>query len=163
MVFALCGVPLLALITSCAVEVFVRLKFAGALAPVAVAVTVYDPADAFAVNVGEVAMPLEFVVACAVVEPPVKVPLAPDEGAVNVTVTPLVGIPPVVTVATRGRANAVFTFALCGVPLVAEIVSELPPVEPGIPDRDPCCCKDPEKTVVNVRSSFSQRSCPPLA
>jgi len=108
-------------------------------------------------------MPLEFVVACAVVEPPAKVPLAPEEGAVNVTVTPLVGMPPVVTVATRGRANAVFTFALCGVPLVAEIVSEEPLVDPGIPERDPCCCMLPKKTVVKVGSSFIQRSCPPLA
>jgi hypothetical protein len=68
-------------------------------------------------------MPLELVVAVAVLLPPAKVPLAPLAGAVKVTTTPLVGDPPVVTVATRGAANAVLTTALCGVPLVAVIVS----------------------------------------
>jgi hypothetical protein len=68
-------------------------------------------------------MPLELVVAVAVWLPPVKVPLAPVVGAVKVTTTPLVGDPPVVTVATRGTANAVLTTALCGVPLVAVMVS----------------------------------------
>jgi hypothetical protein len=68
-------------------------------------------------------MPLAFVVAIAVWLPPAKVPLAPDAGAVKVTTTPLVGDPPVVTVATRGAAKAVLTTALCGVPLVAAMVS----------------------------------------
>jgi hypothetical protein len=77
------------------------------------------PAVEFAVNTGEVATPLELVV--AVFTPPAKLPLAPDEGAVNVTVTPLAGDPFVVTVATSGAANAVPTVALCGVPLVAAI------------------------------------------
>jgi hypothetical protein len=63
------------------------------------------------------------VVAIAVLLPPVNVPLAPDDGAVKVTITPLVGDPPVVTVATRGAAKAVLTTALCGVPLVAVMVS----------------------------------------
>jgi hypothetical protein len=63
------------------------------------------------------------VVAIAVWLPPVNVPLAPDDGAVKVTTTPLVGDPPVVTVATRGAAKAVLTTALCGVPLVAAMVS----------------------------------------
>jgi hypothetical protein len=73
-------------------------------------------------------MPLAFVVAVAVVLPPANVPLAPVTGAVKVTATPLVGDPPVVTVATRGAANAVLTIALCGVPLVAVIVSTAAPV-----------------------------------
>jgi hypothetical protein len=55
--------------------------------------------------------------------PPANVPLAPEAGAVKVTTTPLVGDPPVVTVATRGAAKAVLTSALCGVPLVAVMVS----------------------------------------
>jgi hypothetical protein len=71
------------------------------------------------VNTAEVATPLAFVV--AVFTPPAKVPLAPVAGAVNVTTTPLVGDPPVVTVATSGAANAALTAALCGVPLVAVI------------------------------------------
>ena len=50
-------------------------------------------------------------------------PLAPVAGAVKVTSTPLAGDEPVITVATNGAANAVLTAALCGVPLVAVIVS----------------------------------------
>jgi hypothetical protein len=42
---------------------------------------------------------------------------------VNVTATPAVGDPPVVTVATSGFANAVLTVALCPVPLVAPIAT----------------------------------------
>jgi hypothetical protein len=71
------------------------------------------------VNTADVATPLELVV--AVFTPPAKVPLAPDVGGAKVTVTPLAGVPPVVTVATRGAANAAPTTALCGVPLVALI------------------------------------------
>jgi len=74
------------------------------------------PGVVFAVNVGAVATPLESVV--AVFTPPVNVPLAPDDGAINVTVAPLVGVPPVVTVATNGAANATPTAALCPDPLV---------------------------------------------
>ena len=75
-------------------------------------------------KVGDVATPLPLVVACAVVDPPVKVPLAPFDGAVKVTSTPLVGFPLVVTVALRGKAKAVLTVALCGVPPVAVITSD---------------------------------------
>jgi hypothetical protein len=70
-----------------------------------------------AVNTGAVATPLEFVV--AVFTPPAKVPLAPDAGAENVTVTPLVGVPFVVTVAASCVVNAAPTAALCGVPTLA--------------------------------------------
>ena len=54
-----------------------------------------------------------------------KVPLAPVDGAVNVTETPLTGFPlPSVTVATRGLPNAMpTTAALCPLPLVAVIVA----------------------------------------
>ena len=57
----------------------------------------------------------------AVFAPPAKVPLAPDDGAAKVTVAPAVGTPPVVTVATRGAANAVPAVAVWPDPLVAEI------------------------------------------
>ncbi|MGA8984481.1 MAG: hypothetical protein WB470_17520, partial [Candidatus Acidiferrales bacterium] len=88
----------------------------------AVAVTVYGPpAVAFAVNTADVATPLAFVV--AVFAPPANVPLAPVAGGVNVTTTPLTQAPPFITVATSGAANAVLTVAVCGVPLVAAIVS----------------------------------------
>jgi hypothetical protein len=59
----------------------------------------------------------------AVFKPPAKVPVAPVVGAVKVTVTPVVGDPPVVTVATSGAANATPTAALCGVPLVTAMDS----------------------------------------
>jgi hypothetical protein len=52
-----------------------------------------------------------------------KVPAAPEAGAVNVTATLLIGVPPFVTVATNGAANAVPIVAFCGVPLVAAMVS----------------------------------------
>ena len=41
--------------------------------------------------------------------------LAPDDGAVNVTVAPLTGLPPLSTVTARSVANAVPTVAVCGV------------------------------------------------
>ena len=74
-------------------------------------------------KVGAVALPLVSVVAVAVVNPPVNVPPAPELGAVNVTTTPLVPDPLVVTVATSGEAKAVLIVALWGVPLVAVITS----------------------------------------
>ena len=77
--------------------VFVRLNVAIPV-PGAVAVTLYDPGIPFAVNTAAVANPLVFVV--AVFTPPVNVPLAPEPGAVNVTTTPLTGLPkPSVTLA----------------------------------------------------------------
>jgi hypothetical protein len=60
--------------------------------PETVAITVYDPAVVFAVNAGEVATPLELVVAVAVFVAPANVPLAPVAGAANVTAAPLTGL-----------------------------------------------------------------------
>jgi hypothetical protein len=73
------------------------------------------------VNTAEVATPLASVV--AVFTPPANVPLAPVAGAAKVTTAPLTGVPPFVTVATSGAANAAPTVAVCGVPPVAAIVS----------------------------------------
>ena len=57
--------------------------------------------------------------------PPGKVALAPLAGAVNVTVTPLTGLPAVfVTVATRGIKD-VLTVVLCPEPLVAVTISKV--------------------------------------
>ena len=125
---ALCGVPLVGEIVSVAAVVLVRLKLAGVDTPATEAVTVYVPVVPLAVNTGDVATPLELVVAVAVLLPPAKVPLAPVAGAVKVTTTPLVGDPLVATVAANGDVNAVLTAALCGVPLVAVIVSITAPV-----------------------------------
>ena len=47
-----------------------------------------------------------------------NVPLAPDAGAVNVTVTPLNGVPFCVTTADRGVENALPTSTACGDPFV---------------------------------------------
>jgi hypothetical protein len=75
---------------------------------------------AFAVKVGDVATPDELVI--AVFTPPANVPLAPEAGALNVTVTFASGLLLASrTVATRGEENAVLIAALCGVPLVAVI------------------------------------------
>ena len=66
-------------------------------------------------------MPLALVVSVSVT-PGVVVanrPLAPDDGAVKVTVTPLAGDPLVVTFATSGLVNAIPTIALCPPPLTA--------------------------------------------
>jgi len=52
-------------------------------------------------------------------------PLAPEAGAVNVTVTPLTGDPPAITVAVSGVAKAVSSAVLCGVPPVAVTVSTI--------------------------------------
>ena len=81
-----------------------------------------------AVRVGAVATPLLLVVAVAVNEP-LKLALAPEPGAVNVTVTPLTGLFDASrTVACRAVANAVLIAVLCGVPAVALTVAAIPAV-----------------------------------
>lgn len=76
----------------------------------------------FAVNVDEVATPLEFDASVSVVLPFAKVPLAPDEGAVNVTEAPLTGLFLLSsTVAENGLGNAVPTLALCPDPVAPPI------------------------------------------
>jgi hypothetical protein len=80
------------------------------------------------VKAGAVAIPLEFVIAVAVAEP-LKVPLAPLPGAVNVTVTPLTAFPPEsFTVACRAVAKAVPSVAFCGVPALAVMLAAAPVV-----------------------------------
>jgi hypothetical protein len=79
------------------------------------------PVVALAVNTGEAATPRLSVVAVAVFAPPVNVPPAPDIGAVNVTIAPLVGDPPVVTNASRRAVNAAPAAVLCPDPLSTAI------------------------------------------
>jgi hypothetical protein len=63
------------------------------------------------------------VVAVAVDEPP-NVPLAPLLGAVNVTVTPLTGLPPPsFTVACSAVPNVLPTAALWGAPALATMLA----------------------------------------
>ena len=78
-------------------------------------------------NAVAVATPELLVVAVTVEAPPAKVPLAPEPGAVNVTVTlgtvfPLLSF----TVADSAVAKAWATVALCGVPAVAVIDAAAP-------------------------------------
>jgi hypothetical protein len=102
-------------VTDTGAAVFARLKLAGVDAPETAAVTAYSPIVALAVNTGEAATPRSSVI--AVFTPPANVPLAPDAGAVNVTTAPLIGEPPVVTVASRRAENAAPTNVLCPDPL----------------------------------------------
>jgi hypothetical protein len=124
---ALCGVPAVAVMLAGGLATLVSEKLAGVATPVAVAVTLYGPpAVPLAVKTAEVATPLAFVT--AVFTPPAKVPLAPLAGAVNVTVTPLIGLfEASFTVACSCVAKAVLTAALCGVPPVAVIVGPATP------------------------------------
>jgi hypothetical protein len=75
----------------------------------------------FAVNVGAVATPLALVATAAVVPPPVNVPLAPVDGAANVTFTPEMTLPLLSFTVTCMGAKAVFTATLCDAPPVATI------------------------------------------
>ena len=81
-------------------------------------------------NAGAEAEPLESVVAEAVAEAvDANVPLAPEEGAVNVTVAPSTGFESLSrTVATKGDPNAAPTVAVCPDPLTALIVVTGPAV-----------------------------------
>src|SRR5208282_1100087 len=63
---AYCEDPLLASTAPAAPTVFVREKLAPVVTPDTVATTVYVPMAVAAVNAGEVATPLEFVVAVAI-------------------------------------------------------------------------------------------------
>ena len=83
---------------------------------------------ALAVKVGAVATPELLVVAVVVLVPvPVKVPLAPEAGAVKVTVAFATGLLLAsTTFACKAVVKAVETVALCGVPAVAEMVAAAP-------------------------------------
>lgn len=87
--------PFCAFTTKTGEAVFARVKLTDTDCPetVAVAVTAYCPATEFAVNADEVAMPFAPVTSVSVVMPLANVPLAPEDGAVKVTVTPLTGDP----------------------------------------------------------------------
>jgi hypothetical protein len=82
------------------------------------------------VNVDEVATPLEFVVSVSVaMEFEAKAPLAPDDGAVNVTDAPLTGYwLASTTIATNGAPKAVLIVASCRDPLVDVIDAAGPDV-----------------------------------
>ena len=127
LICALCPEPCVAVIAPGAPTVLVKPKVAGVPTPAVLAATLYLPAVPLAVKAGAEATPEVLVVAVAVMPPPANVPLAPLEGAVNVTVTPGTAFPPPsFTVACSAVANAVLIGALCPEPCVAVI-------EPGAP------------------------------
>ncbi len=77
---------------------------------------------------GEVARPEAFVFTVTVVEP-ANVPLAPEAGAVKVTLAPETKLPPAsFTVATNGLLNAWLTCALWPLPDIAVMVAGAPTV-----------------------------------
>jgi len=119
---AVCRDPFAAFTTSTGAAVFAKPKFAEADCPeaVAVAVTAYCPVVVFAVNTLDVASPLASVVSDSVAFPFANVPLAPDDGAANVTATPLAADPPIVTFATKCALNAAPTTADCPDPLTTD-------------------------------------------
>jgi hypothetical protein len=110
LIVALCGVPAVALMLAGTPSVLVSEKLAGDATPLAVAVTVYEPDVALAVNAGAVATPLALVVTVGL---PVNVPEAPAPGAANVTLTPATGLASASrTVAWSTVANAVLIVVL---------------------------------------------------
>jgi len=92
LIVVVCGVPPVAATEAAGPAVLVNKKLAGAATPETDAVTVYDPAVEFALNIAAVATPDPFVT--AVVLPLAKLPLGPVRGAAKVTVTPLIGLLP---------------------------------------------------------------------
>ena len=127
---AVCGVvPALAVIELGAPAALVRLKFC-VVRPAEAADTLYGPpAMLLAVN-GAEATPLEFVDTVMVAVLLLNLPLAPEPGAVNVTLTPDTGLLDASsTVTASAFPNAVPTVAVCGVvPALAVIELAAPAV-----------------------------------
>jgi hypothetical protein len=75
-------------------------------------------------------VPLAFVIAVVVFVPEsANVPLAPEDGAVKVTIALLTGFcPPSITDATKGEGKAPGARTLCPFPLVAMIAAGAPVV-----------------------------------
>ncbi len=120
-----CGVaPAFAVIEDGAPAVLLSEKFTAVRLPDD-AVTVYGPpAAAFAVN-GADATPEAFVVTVIVFVALLNVPDAPDDGAVNVTLTPDTGLLPAsFTVTASAFPNAVETVADCGVVPTFAVIEE---------------------------------------
>ena len=130
MIVADCGVvpPFAVMLAGAAVRL-VNEKFT-VVRPVAAAVTVYGPPAVASAVKGADATPDAFVATVIVAVLLLKVPEAPDPGAVNVTFTPLTGLLPAsFTVTARGFVNAVLIAVDCGVaPAFAPIVTAMPAV-----------------------------------
>lgn len=151
LIFVLFGVPPFATIFAGVLVVLVNEKLVDS--DPTEAITWYEPVIEFAVNTADVARPLASVI--AVLRPPAKVPLGPEEGAVNVTVTPLTGLPCTsVTFAISGLLNAVVVWALCGVPPAATIEAgarfKMVSVKLTLAD----CAGEAESVTLKVRGVF---------
>jgi hypothetical protein len=117
----LCGVDVdAAVMVTVEAAVFVRANVAGVVAPETVAVTLYEPAVPFAVQVTEDTLPLASVVAEVAEREQVAPP--EDDPAEYVTVTPLSADPLEVTVTPSGFGNGVPTSVLCGVSPLAAVI-----------------------------------------
>jgi hypothetical protein len=127
LIVADCGVdPALAVIEAAAPAVFVKVKLTE-VSPAAEAVALNWPAVELAVK-GAVAIPLEFVVTVMVVELLLNAPLAPVPGAVNVTLVPDTGLPPLsFTVTASALENAVLIVADCGVDPASAVIEAAAP------------------------------------
>jgi hypothetical protein len=124
-----CGVPADGDTSFGGPTVMVRANVAGVTTPLTLPDTLNDPKTQLAVSTAAVAIPEEFVVAVVVVPPPAKVPLDPEEGAVNVTVTAGTGLFPLsFTMAARFVAKAVPAAMLCGVPALVAMDAGAPTV-----------------------------------
>jgi hypothetical protein len=100
---------------------FCNVNVAGC-SPATLAVTVYVPATALAVIDGANARPAELVTTVAELPPPLKVRLAPELGAANVTCTPPIGaLAPSFTDTCKRFVNGCRTIAVCPVPPVGTI------------------------------------------
>jgi hypothetical protein len=127
-----CGVPSTAVIRPTARGEFVSKKVAAVGAPLALAVTLYVPATEFAVKTGAMATPETFVT--TVFTPASNEPLAPEEGASNVTAIPLTGFPAASFTVPESRVpKGVPTFVDWGVPAVAVTVEAGPNVTVIVP------------------------------
>lgn len=112
-----CGVPADGETVLGAPTVIVSAKVAGVATPLTDPETLKLPKMQLAVNVDAVAIPEEFVVAVVLAPPPAKVPLAPEPGALNVTVTPGTGLLAAsFTMAARFVPKATPACVVCGVP-----------------------------------------------
>jgi hypothetical protein len=126
---ALCGeAPPFAVIEAAAPAALVKLKLTD-VRPAEEADTLYRPALEFAVK-AVVAMPFESVETVITVLLLLNMPLGPVPGAVNVTLVPGTGLPPLsFTVTASALANEVLMVAVCGVvPAFAVIEAAAPAV-----------------------------------
>lgn len=112
------------------------------------------PPTPFAVKVEDLATPSVSVTSVSVAVPLAKVPLAPEAGAVNVTFSPAVKTPAVVTVAVRDDVNGLPLAALCAEPLTAVSPTTWggPPADAGFELSLPQPIRKPRGRQINAKA-----------